>query len=331
MTNQYVENIKSIWGIIIFLIIPWLIYLVGFVIQRRTAKGHGTIPPKIMRFLVLPTVAFHLILLKIFEIPTTDFILKITETILTIFIISFLFNAINYLFFSEYNILTKEENIPKLGRDVLHFVLILFVSACVLSNVWGLDLGNLLTALGVSSLVLGLALQEPLGNLFNGIAILMAKPFQKGDWISVGDDTGKVVEHNWRSVKINNGYNELIIIPNNMLGKEKIKNLSKPNKIHAELVSIGFSYKDSPIAVKKVLLQEVNETEGILKAPKADAVILSFDNSAITYGIKYYIEDFEKSILIKDALLTKSYTAAAKHHFTMPYPQLDVLLRKEES
>ncbi|MFT4666600.1 MAG: small-conductance mechanosensitive channel, partial [Gammaproteobacteria bacterium] len=54
--------------------------------------------------------------------------------------------------------------------------------------------------------------------------------------------------------KIINRDNELIIIPNNILGKEKIKNLSRPNPFHAEMVSIGFSYDDHPEKVKKVLL-----------------------------------------------------------------------------
>jgi small-conductance mechanosensitive channel len=102
--------------------------------------------------------------------------------------------------------------------------------------------------------VIGLVLQELLGNLFNGIALLIAKPFQTGDWIQVGEENGKVVEFNWRSVKIVNRFDELIIVPNNVLGKEKFKNLSRPNKIHAEFVTIGFSYQDNPAKVKEVLL-----------------------------------------------------------------------------
>jgi small-conductance mechanosensitive channel len=92
--------------------------------------------------------------------------------------------------------------------------------------------------------VIGLVLQELLGNLFNGIALLIAKPFQTGDWIQVGEENGKVVEFNWRSVKIVNRFDELIIVPNNVLGKEKFK----------EFVTIGFSYQDNPAKVKEVLL-----------------------------------------------------------------------------
>ena len=125
------------------------------------------------------------------ELPETHFPIKVTETILIIFIISFIINFLNHLIFSEDNVLTRKERIPKLGREIIHFFLILLASAVVFSNVWGVNLGGLLAALGVGSLVVGLALQEPLGNLFNGIALLMAKPFQTGDWIRVGNQTGK--------------------------------------------------------------------------------------------------------------------------------------------
>jgi small-conductance mechanosensitive channel len=94
-------------------------------------------------------------------------------------------------------------------------------------------------------------LGEPLGDLFNGISLLIAQPFKKGDWINVNGEIGKITEFNWRSVKIINRDNELIIIPNNILGKEKIKNLSRPNPFHTEMVSIGFSYDDHPEKVKK--------------------------------------------------------------------------------
>jgi len=332
MNQIYIENIKSYWGLIVFILIPVLIYLIGFVVKRRKKKGKGILPPQLMRYFILPLTFFFLLLNKIFEIPSTHFVLKVTETILTIFIISFLFNAINYLFFSENNLLTGKEKVPKLGRDVLHFILVTIISACVLSAVWGLNLGDLLTALGVSSLVLGLALQEPLGNLFNGIAILMAKPFSKGDWISIGKETGEVVEHNWRSVKINNGYDELIIIPNNMLGKEKIKNLSEPNKIHAELVTVNFSYNDHPDKVKQVLLETVGRSEGILKAPIPETMILNYEDSSIKYGMKFYFKDFKNRLLIMDTLLTNIYFATEKNNLSMPYPRQDLyIFPKSES
>ena len=185
------DKLNSPWMIAIAVIVPTVILFTGWVIKRRQAAGKPTTAPKIMRYLVLPTLVTHIFVRYVLGVDGAHLFTKTTETILSLFLLVFLFNAINYLFFSEHNILTKKETIPKLGRDVLNFGLTMIFGSVVLSSVWGLNLGSLLAALGVGSLVIGLALQEPLGNLFNGISLLMAQPFRKGDWIEIGDEKGK--------------------------------------------------------------------------------------------------------------------------------------------
>ena len=319
-----IENWQNSWGAVILIGLPLLFAFATIIYRKRKPQGHGLIPPQIVRFLLVPFLALHLILNKIVGISSGEIIMKISETVITIILISFFFNAINYLFFSEHNILTKKEIIPKLGRDVLHVFLITIISACVLSNTWGLDLGSLLTALGVGSLVIGLALQEPLGNLFNGVSLLMANPFKKGDWISIGGEVGKVNEINWRSVKIHTRFNEQIIIPNNMLGKEMIRNLSRPNKMHAEVLKFAFSYDDKPQKVKTMLLEVASKNDKVLTSPPPTALTLSYDDYSISYGLKIFVKDFEDVIALNDEIMTKIYEKTAENHLTMPYPIQDL-------
>lgn len=323
-------KLRSPWLIAIAVIIPTVVLFTGWVIKRREAAGKPTTAPTIMRYLVLPTLVIHIFVRYVLKFESEHVITQVTETILSLFLLVFLFNAINYLFFSEHNILTKKETIPKLGRDVLNFALTMIFGSVVLSTVWGLNLGGLLAALGVGSLVVGLALQEPLGNLFNGISLLMARPFRKGDWIQIGDEKGKVQDFNWRSVKIVNRDNELVVIPNNMIGKETIKNLSRPSKVHAELVTIGFSYGDHPVEVKKALLELALATEGVLHKPAPQPLTLSYDDFCITYGLKFYIKDFEDEIVLKDRLMCQLFDMAADNQFTIPFPVRDVRLRQAE-
>ena len=269
---------------------------------------------------MLPTALVHLFMTKVAGIPVEHLSAKITETVLSVFLMSFLIYAINYLFFSEHNIITGKESIPKLGRDVIHFLLSMLIIACVLSSVWGLDLGNLLTALGVSSLVIGLALQEPLGNLFTGISLLMAHPFHKGDWVQIDEEYGKVIDFSWRSVKIVNRDNEMIILPNHMIGKARLKNLSRPNRIHAEHISIGFSYDDRPQDVKDALLDLALQTEGVLSDPQPEPVTASYGDFSIDYTLKFYIRDYQDVVVVKDRLMTAVYDMAKRHEFTIPFP-----------
>ncbi len=307
-----------------------LFMLVGFIIKKRARLNKPVVAPKIMRYLVLPTALIYSFCLFVFEWSRTHTPVKVTETILIIFGISFLIQMLNHLLFSKDNILTQKETIPKLGRDIIQFTLVTISSAFVFSAIWGFDLGHLLTALGVGSFVLGLALQEPLGNLFNGIALLIAKTFEKGDWVEIGNDTGKIVDINWRSVKIVSRFNELIIIPNNALGKERIKNLSRPSKIHAELIKIGFSYKDNPKKVKKVLVKVTENLEGILKKPTPAAVTLSYENFYINYGLKFFMKDYEDQILLKDKIMTEIYDVAKENNLTIPYPIQELHIKNND-
>ncbi len=324
--DEIIQRLSSPWGIGIVTGFPVLFMLVGLVIKRRRRAGRSTTAPTIMRYLVLPTALVHLLMLKVFGIPAEHISAKITETVLSIFVMSFLIHAINYLFFSEHNIITGKESIPKLGRDVIHFLLSMLIIACVLSSVWGLNLGNLLTALGVSSLVIGLALQEPLGNLFTGISLLMAHPFHKGDWVQFDEEYGKVIDFNWRSVKIVNRENEMIILPNHMIGKARLKNLSRPSRVHAERIAIGFSYNDRPQDVKDALMELALQTEGVLPQPTPEPITASYDDFSITYGLKFYISDYQDVVVVKDRLMTAIYDMAQQHEFTIPFPIREVHL-----
>ncbi|MDA8692521.1 mechanosensitive ion channel family protein [Saprospiraceae bacterium] len=325
-----IENWKNIWGLVIIVGLPLLFIFATRVYINRKPTGKGLVPPQIVRWLLIPSLALHLILTKILGYSNQETIIKVSLTFVVIILMSFLFNAINYLLFSKKNILTKKEIIPKLGRSVLHIFLMSIVSASVLSQVWGINLGNLLTALGVGSLVIGLALQEPLGNLFNGISLLMANPFRKGEWIDINGEVGKVVEISWRSVKIKTRFNEEVILPNNMLGKEKIKNLSRPNRIHVEFLKFGFSYDDNPVEVKAMLLELADNNERVMPSPAPTAVTISYDDYAITYGLMCFIKNFEDNIALKDEILTEVYVLSKQKGFTIPFPRQEVEVMMNE-
>ncbi len=327
--NEIFNEIVTAKGLIFIGVFIFLFFLIGIIIKRRERQSRSVRASRIMRYLLLPTLLIYLVCVQLLALPRTHFSIKITETVLIIFAVSFVLSFINHLFFSDDNILTKKETIPKLGRDIIHSFLVIIASAFILSSIWKFDLGSLLAALGVGSFVIGLALQEPLGNLFNGVSLLMAKPFQKEDWVQIGEEQGKVVEFNWRSVKIVNRFNELIIIPNNMLGKELIKNLSRPSKIHAELITVGFSYDDNPKKVKKVLLSIANNTEGILENPIPTPLTISYDDFYITYGLKFFIKDFEDQILLKDRLMTQIFDAAEDNQLTIPFPIREIITKKD--
>ncbi|MFN9912835.1 MAG: mechanosensitive ion channel family protein, partial [Pirellulaceae bacterium] len=114
--------------------------------------------------------------------------------------------------------------VPKLFRDLSRAVLVAIGAMFIYSRVWGYELSNALTALGVGSVVIGLALQEPLGNIVSGLMLLFERPLNVGDWVVADGKTGKVIEINWRSVHIETATRELEIVPNVSLYKASFSN-----------------------------------------------------------------------------------------------------------
>lgn len=209
---------------------------------------------------------------------------------------------------------------PKLLLDILRLILVLIGACFVVSGVWSQDLSGLLTALGVSSIVLGLALQNTLDNVMVGIAVLFERPFQVGDWITVGSITGEVMEMNWRSVRVRTREQDMYVVPNSVIGKETILNVSRPTRSHVEKHTIGFSYDDPPNKVKRVLTEVALATRGVLAKPQPQVHTQNYAAYSIEYQVRYHVDDHERLLETNDEFLTRVWYAAKRHGLNIPFP-----------
>lgn len=215
---------------------------------------------------------------------------------------------------------TWRTRVPKLLIDLVRLFVVLLGAAIVLATVWNADLAGLVTALGVSSIVIGLALQDTLGSVMSGIALLFEQPFSVGDWLQVGDMVGQVIDINWRSVRLQTFEHEMVIIPHKLISSDVIRNFSRPRRIHAERIQIGFSYGDPPNLAKLVLRTTALETEGILAQPAPQIFTLSYDDFAVTYEVKFFIEDYGDLEEIRDRFMSRVWYAAQRNSLTIPFP-----------
>jgi len=159
------------WGIGIVLLYPLFMIILNELMYRLT-KGNSEFLHIVIhvRNIVLPVFLLYLLLAKIIVLPDSNIALRIIKTIFWILLIHFILKTVNAILFSD--TFRFQERIPKLLVDFIRAFLVLFGVALVAADVWGADLGKLLAALGMGSLVLGLALQDVLGGLFSGIALL---------------------------------------------------------------------------------------------------------------------------------------------------------------
>jgi hypothetical protein len=162
---------------------------------------------------------------------------------------------------------------------VARFAVIAIGVGIMLAYIWGAHVGGLFTALGVSSIVLGLALQNSVGQIISGLLLLFEQPFQLGDWIETPSARGRVVEVNWRATHIDTGTG-MMIMPNSALAAASFKNFSRPPGAHSLSVSTVFSVDDPPDDVIAML----NRVAAMLPQLRPGATPSSVSSGAMQYS-----------------------------------------------
>jgi small-conductance mechanosensitive channel len=318
---DYVTFDILLWAIALMIGFPLLVISLGefnYRLQRRSRSLAATF--QVIRNLVLPVLVFLLFLQHVLKLPPDGQLIKSIETLFWLCLIHASLSLMNAILFEQAKADTWRAKVPKLLIDLSRLFLVTVGMAIVSALVWGADIAGLATALGVSSLVIGLALQDTLGSVMSGIALLFERPFAVGDWLQIGDRIGQVIDINWRSVRLQTFDQEMIIIPHKLVGGEVVCNFSRPKPLQAERIQIGFSYSDPPNLAKQVLYNTALETQGILAQPEPQIFTLSYADFSITYEVKFFIEDYGELEEIRDRFMTRVWYAAQRNNLTIPFP-----------
>ncbi|MFN8389812.1 MAG: mechanosensitive ion channel family protein [Bdellovibrionota bacterium] len=297
-----------------------LFALFTVVIRYFDKVGHPALGAlRAVRNILLPALLGLFLLVAHFHVPTGSDVFKIAETLVLIVAIWIAPSLLKTIFYVRSGSEQWRTRVPELFLDLLRFSLVAVGCALVIAGVWDRNLGGFFATLGVGSIVLGLALQDTLGNLMAGIALLFERPFSVGHWIAIGDVVGTVVETNWRAVHIQTRGKDLVIVPNSIMGKEKIRNFSRPSGEHGVEVEIGFSYNDPPNKVKHILRSIASTTPGIVSDDVATRT-LAYGDSEIRYQVRFYIGDYERLPDIQEEYLTQVWYAVRRNGLTIPFP-----------
>ena len=324
LTADIFNNKWFLYGIILIICVPILVVIINESTYFAKRKNKSLVPPiNTFKNIILPLAALSIVLTQILEFPRSSTVMKLLETFIWILVVNALIAIVNVVFFSEIGG-KKKTKIPQLFLDIFRVMMVLLGAAIVLSMVWGADLGGLVTALGLGSFVIGLALQDTLGNLFSGIALVYEKPFTEGDYIEVEDQTGRVVEMNWRAIRLETREKELIVIPHLIIGQGTIKNFSQPTKIHIMKTEIGFSHNNPPNKVKEALTEACHSTPGILLDPEPEVKTNAYTESKVVYEVEFAIKDFKEHEDVMDDFMSRVWYTTRRHRLIMPISQIMV-------
>jgi small-conductance mechanosensitive channel len=286
--------------------------------QRRRWPLTPTL--RALRNLVVPALAVMLFVTQVWRLPADDFFVRLVETAFWLCVLYAALAFINDGVFGSARLGSWQERVPKLLRDLTRAILIAVGAAIIYSQVWKQEISGALTALGLGSIVIGLALQEPLGNIVSGLMLLLERPLSIGDWLIADGTTGKVIEINWRSVHIETLLHEMRIIPNVTLYKESFSNLSRPTLERTETYDMGFSYDHPPNLVKRALLDLLGSTPGVLRQPAPEVHTLHYGDFSITYRLYFTVARYEDVLPVRDAILSRIWYVARRHGLQIPFP-----------
>ena len=219
--------------------------------------------------------------------------------------------------------------LPRIFRDILQ-VFLYFAVAFLTLPLLGLEPGELLTTSALLTAVIGLSMQETLGNLFAGLAIQAQRPFVVGDWIRFDIDeslTGRVTEINWRATKVMTDDLVEVIVPNGTLAKAPISNFTQPTLVSRRSISVQAPYEAAPHLVERALLEAVGGCPHVLTTPSPDVILVAYADSGVEYAVRYFIQEYSRRRLVDSAVRTRIWYAFQRARISIPFPIRDVRAR----
>ncbi|HYJ92919.1 MAG TPA: mechanosensitive ion channel family protein [Pyrinomonadaceae bacterium] len=218
---------------------------------------------------------------------------RLLKIFLTMALVVAIVRFFTYLFLGRLS--EGKREISSLLRTVVSVVIYIIAFAIIFQAQYpGINLGSIFAGSAIFGIVVGLALQDTLGNLFAGIALQADQPFQVGDVVNIANrGTGVVENVSWRGVKIRTFQNKLLIISNSVLGKESIEVASKSN-LNARLVNFSTLYANSPTRTVQVVRDAVRLAENVSQKIRPIVRIRNLGDSGIEWEVKYWTENYTK-------------------------------------
>jgi len=201
------------------------------------------------------------------------------------------------------------------------------------TEIFAFQMGAVLATSAVFSLVLGLALQDTLGNLFSGVALQIDRPFQIGDWVEIHVASeklsGQVQEINWRATTLLSFADEFILIPNRLIAQGQLLNFSTPHKPARLNQVFRFQFNESIDKAKLALLEGVSNIPEILSEPAPRTLITEVTESWITVKIFYSLKDYGTRYRTGDLLIARILERVKFHHLNLATSSLRLVKETE--
>jgi MscS family membrane protein len=338
INNPY---LKSLSILVIFFILSKIVYVIFEKVFLGLAKKTKTEIDDLIVEKIRNPLNFILLLIgvRLALVPlefTTGYIATIEKLIYTLIIllvtliVARIFDILIDNWGSKFTKITKSDLDDQLLGLAHKFskVVIYLVGILVILDYWGIAIGPFLASLGIAGLAIAFALQNTLSNIFGGIALIIDKTIRVGDVIEVDGTTGTVMDIGLRSTKIKSFDGNSVIIPNGKLVDSKVQNRVQPNKKERVVIPFGVEYGADIEKVKKIVMKEIKKVPDVLDDPGPSVMFREMGDSALIFKVYFWMKTYSETFAAKDKANTLIYNALNKAKISIPFPQMDVHLKK---
>lgn len=281
------------------LLLKWLTQMVGLtkttlddVLVRRMR-----LPAQVLVFLIGTHVLFAL---RLVENAAISKVVTITELLLFAYLaIEATETAVLHYWLGE----RKKVQVPRVVRHLILVVAYTIATLSIIATVTGVNVVPILATSTVITVVLGLALQDTLGNLFAGLSLSLDKPFKEGEWILVDGIEGRVEHMGWRATHLRTFSWDAVVIPNSVMGRARLQNFDRPQKITGRNVEVLCALHTLPAEMESVLADVVLKVPLVLATPAPRAWFVAMTPLYQRYVIRIWIEDFSTHDDVESDLL----------------------------
>ncbi|MAG60233.1 hypothetical protein CL619_00450 [archaeon] len=218
--------------------------------------------------------------------------------------------------------------LPILNKTInIIFIIVAFMW---ILQIWNIDITPYLAGVGISGLVLGMALQDSLKNVFGGISLLLDKTFRVGDKVKLeSGEVGEIHSIGLRSTKLVTYDNEIIYIPNGQLANSRIQNYTRPTTQIRIKVPFGVEYGTDTSKVRSVVMGLLNSHKEILTDPEPSVQFLEMGDSSLNFQAAFWVDDWSNAYGLKIGVTEEIYNTLNKENIGIPFPTRTVYMKKE--
>lgn len=225
-----------------------------------------------------------------------------------------------------FDLVGRQFGVPKILNDLVVTASSLAALVLLLSRA-GVNFLSIITTSAVLTAVIGLALQDTLGNLLSGVALQLESSISIGDWIRVDDKAiGMVKQIRWRSTLIQTKNGDLVILPNAMFTKGVITLFNKDGLQNRRWVYFNVHLRHPPNLVQSVVQAALVGTPNLSADTPHDCILWSYEESYAKYAVRYRLVDYLPDDRTDSAVRSRIWYALKRADLEIPYPGHNVFV-----